>query len=159
MDPDRRNRQEDDARDLARRQGEMRVALASALEANIALLCELPDLYGKVNVPPTVDWLCSKPRRSTSTACSTSPVCEAVDVARGKLAAVRARWAITPARAARPWRPARADPTTRYRAARRCWPTSRPGTSQRHSRAATSRWLRSAATVRTIAPAKPAKPG
>jgi hypothetical protein len=82
-------RREDEARDLARRQGEMRVALASALEANVALLRELPDLYGKVNVPPTVDPVVLDATSQHKYGLLDVPVCEAVDVARGKLAAVR----------------------------------------------------------------------
>jgi hypothetical protein len=89
MERERRDRQEDDARDLARRQGEMRVALASALEGNVALLRELHDLYGKVNVPPTVDLVVLDATSQAKYGLLDVSVCEAVDVARGKLAAIR----------------------------------------------------------------------
>jgi len=89
MDRERRGRQEDDARDVARRQGEMRVALASALEANVALLRELSDLYGKVNVPPTVDLVVLDATSQAKFGLLDVPMCEAVDVARGNLEAVR----------------------------------------------------------------------
>jgi len=85
----RKEREECDARDLARRQGEMRVALASALEANIALLRELPDAYGTLNVPATVDLIVLDATSQAKYGLLDVPACERVDVARGKLAAVR----------------------------------------------------------------------
>jgi hypothetical protein len=89
MDRERQNRREDEARDLARRQGEMRVALAAALDGNVALLRELPGLYGTVNVPPTVDLVVLDATSQAKYGLLDVPVCEAVDVARGKLAAIR----------------------------------------------------------------------
>lgn len=92
-DRDRRLRGEDQARDLARRQGEMRVALASALDRNVAILDEIPGALGTGKdavVPQTVDLaLLDATAEAKFAYLDEVSTCAAIDRARSRLAAVR----------------------------------------------------------------------
>lgn len=65
------------------------VALASALDTNIRLLDGLPALFDTLNVPPTIDLAVLDATSTQKYGLLPIPLCEAVDVARGRLAAVR----------------------------------------------------------------------
>lgn len=88
-DREQRRRRDDEARDLVRRQGEMRVALTAALERNVALLRKLPDAFGKMNVPPSVDVVALEATTRHKYGLLDVRVCDAVDVAHGKLLGVQ----------------------------------------------------------------------
>lgn len=91
-DREQGRRRDDEARDLARRQGEMRVALAAALDANVRILDGVPPRIGPGNarMPVAVDLVILEATAQAKYGLLEVAACAEVDRARARLAAIPA---------------------------------------------------------------------